>query len=79
MEEFGIVVFEVTTYVKKNGRHWCAKENLKTLLIDMLWLGKDLSRVCLRWGGTIECTVTGCRKYSADKADLKFPALYFSR
>ena len=31
-------------------------------------LACKVSRVCslfLRWGGTIECTVTGCRKYSA--------------
>ena len=43
MEEFlGIVAFEATMHIKyvrwRLERCWCAKESLKTLLIDMLWL-----------------------------------------
>ena len=42
-ERKGIVVFEATTDIKKNGRWrleslWCAKESPKTLPINTLWL-----------------------------------------
>ena len=83
----GIAVFETNTYIKQHGRWWlesrCAKETPKTLAIDTLWLweryyhrtfgSKGITRVFAFFakGRYLECTVTGCRKYSADLAQGK--------
>ena len=74
------IVFEATTYKKKYGTQWLERESPNTLPINThcgrekgrnyhRTLPQKLSRVCwlfLRHGGTMECTLNGHRKYSAD-------------